>query len=91
MRLSLTGTSQLEQESLLTEVHTSLKETFAQESELLKTRHQLELDQITQQNQEQQERLRVLHQQDMSECLFTDLFIFLILSCACGCTQRVGH
>uniref|UniRef100_A0AAQ4QNG3 Pericentrin/AKAP-450 centrosomal targeting domain-containing protein n=1 Tax=Gasterosteus aculeatus aculeatus TaxID=481459 RepID=A0AAQ4QNG3_GASAC len=67
LRLSLTGTSQLEQESLLTEVHTSLKETFAQESELLKTRHQLELDQITQQNQEQQERLRVLHQQDMNE------------------------
>ncbi|KAL6105456.1 pcnt [Pungitius sinensis] len=69
LRLSLTnaGTSRLEQESLLTKVQASLKETFAQESDLLNARHQLELDQIIRQNQEQQERLHVLHQQDMNE------------------------
>ncbi|XP_062413118.1 pericentrin isoform X11 [Pungitius pungitius] len=69
LRLSVTnaGTSRLEQESLLTEVQASLKETFAQESDLLNARHQLELDQITRQNQEQQDRLHVLHQQDINE------------------------
>lgn len=79
LRLSLTNVhmSQLEhsqvnlqqdQESALTKVQASLRETFAQESALLQSQHQLELDQIRQQNQEQQERLRELHQQDMSEC-----------------------
>ncbi|KAM8917072.1 pericentrin isoform 2-T2 [Spinachia spinachia] len=69
LQLNLTdaGTSRLEQESLLTEVQTSVKETFAQERDLLKARHHLELDQITQHNQEQQERLLLLHQQGMNE------------------------
>ncbi|XP_074517504.1 pericentrin isoform X8 [Sebastes fasciatus] len=69
LRLSLTDVpmSQLEQESALTKVQTSLRETFAQECALLQARHQLELDQIRRQNQEQQERLRERHQQDMNE------------------------
>ncbi|XP_054469221.1 pericentrin isoform X2 [Anoplopoma fimbria] len=69
LRLSLTNVSmsQLGQESSLTKVQTSLRETFAQESALLHARHQLELDQIRRQNQEQQDRLCELHQQDMNE------------------------
>ncbi|XP_068574033.1 pericentrin isoform X2 [Cebidichthys violaceus] len=69
LRLSLTnvGMSQLEQETSLTKVSSSPRETFAQESALLQARHQLELDQIRRQNQEQQERLCELHQQDMNE------------------------
>ncbi|XP_070699119.1 pericentrin [Pempheris klunzingeri] len=58
---------QQEQESAVTKVQASLKETFAQEIALLHAQHQLELDQIRQQNQEQQEKLRMLHQQDMNE------------------------
>ncbi|XP_031703854.1 pericentrin [Anarrhichthys ocellatus] len=67
LRLSLTNvrTSQLEQETSLTKVSSSPRETFAQESALLQARHQLELDQIR--RQEQQERLSELHQQDMNE------------------------
>ncbi|XP_051244571.1 pericentrin isoform X2 [Dicentrarchus labrax] len=56
-----------EQESTLTKVQTSLRETFSQESALLQARHQLELDQLRKQNQEQQEKLRELHQQDTNE------------------------
>ncbi|KAM6917864.1 pericentrin isoform 2-T2 [Lycodopsis pacificus] len=69
LRLSLTNvrTSQLEQESSLTKVSSSLRESLAQESALLQARHQLELDQIGRQNQEQQERLCELHQQGMNE------------------------
>ncbi|XP_044023203.1 pericentrin isoform X3 [Siniperca chuatsi] len=78
LRLSLTNVhmSQLEhyqvnlqqeQESALTKVKASLRETFSQESALLLTQHQLELDQIRQQNLEQQERLHELHQQDINE------------------------
>ncbi|XP_035529571.1 pericentrin [Morone saxatilis] len=64
---------QQEQESTLTKVQTSLRETFSQESALLQARHQLELDQLRKQNQEQQEelreleKLRELHQQDTNE------------------------
>ncbi|XP_073339040.1 pericentrin isoform X2 [Pagrus major] len=78
MRLSLTNVhmSQLEhshvnlkqeQESALTKAQASLRETFAQESALLQAQHQLELDQIKQQIQEQQERLHELHQEEMNE------------------------
>lgn len=79
MRLSLTSihVSQLEhshvnlkqeQESALTKAQASLRETFAQESALLQTQHQLELDQIRQQNEEQQEKLRERHREEMGEC-----------------------
>lgn len=79
LRLSLTSVhmSQLEhsqvnlrqkQESTLTEVQTSLQETFAQESALLKAQHQSELSQIRQMNHEEQERREELHQRDMGEC-----------------------
>ncbi|XP_030299600.1 pericentrin isoform X3 [Sparus aurata] len=78
MRLSLTSihVSQLEhshvnlkqeQESALTKAQASLRETFAQESALLQTQHQLELDQIRQQNEEQQEKLRERHREEMDE------------------------
>ncbi|GLD47932.1 A-kinase anchor protein 9-like protein [Lates japonicus] len=78
LRLSLTSvhTSQLErsqvnlqqeQESALTKVQASLRETFTQESAHLQARHQLELEQLRQQNQKQLERLRELHQRDMDE------------------------
>ncbi|XP_069008664.1 pericentrin isoform X2 [Embiotoca jacksoni] len=78
LRLSLTTahTSQLEpssvnlqqeQESALIKVQASMRETFVQESAVLQARHQSELDQITQQNQQQQERLRELHQQEINE------------------------
>ncbi|XP_068436282.1 pericentrin [Clinocottus analis] len=69
LRLCLTNVhmSPLEQESSLTKVQTSMRETFVQESALLQAQHQLELDQIRRQNQDQQERLRELHQQDMNK------------------------
>lgn len=65
MRLSLTNAhvSQLEQESALTEAQGSPRDTFAQEIALLKAQHQAELDHIR-----QQEKLRELQQQPMSEC-----------------------
>ncbi|XP_036981473.1 pericentrin isoform X2 [Acanthopagrus latus] len=76
VRLSLTSVhlSQLEhshvnlkqeQESALTKAQASLRETFAQESALLQAQHQLELDQIRQQNQEQQEKLCERHREEM--------------------------
>ncbi|XP_047193520.1 pericentrin isoform X4 [Scophthalmus maximus] len=58
---------QQEQESTLTKVQASLRETFAQESASLQVLHRLELDQLKQQDQEQLERLRELHQRDMDE------------------------
>ncbi|CAB1421716.1 unnamed protein product [Pleuronectes platessa] len=71
LRLSLTNVhmSQLEhlQESTVTKVQPSLKETFAQETASLQTQHQAELDQLRQKDQEQLDRLRELHQQDMDE------------------------
>ncbi len=81
---------QQEQESALTKVQASLRETFAQESALLHARHQLELDQIKQQNQEQQERLRELHQQDMSERFSAVQSVFSFMF-ALRCTQHVCH
>ncbi|XP_028420872.1 pericentrin isoform X5 [Perca flavescens] len=66
LRLSLTN-AHVSQESGLTKVQASSRETFAQESALLQDQHQLELDQIRRQNQEQQERLRELLQQNMNE------------------------
>uniref|UniRef100_A0A3Q1FSN0 Pericentrin n=1 Tax=Acanthochromis polyacanthus TaxID=80966 RepID=A0A3Q1FSN0_9TELE len=59
---------QQEQESALIKVQASMRETFARESALLQARHQSELNQIEQLNQEQQERLREVHQRDMGEC-----------------------
>ncbi|XP_060938561.1 pericentrin [Limanda limanda] len=71
LRLSLTNVhmSQLEQlqESAVTQVQPSLKETFAQETASLQTQHQAELDQLRQTDQEQLDRLRELHQRDMDE------------------------
>ncbi|KAM6968416.1 pericentrin [Tautogolabrus adspersus] len=56
-----------EQESALTKVQASLRDTFAQESALLQSRHQLEMDRMRQQDQKQQDKLRELHQQNMNE------------------------
>uniref|UniRef100_A0A3Q3K048 ELK domain-containing protein n=1 Tax=Monopterus albus TaxID=43700 RepID=A0A3Q3K048_MONAL len=96
LRLSLTSVhkSQLEhsqlnlqqeQESALTNVQTSLRETFALESALMQAHHQSELDQIRQQNQEQHERLCELHQREMGESRlgsvvfqFISVFFFLL-------------
>ncbi|XP_058471141.1 pericentrin [Solea solea] len=58
---------QQEQESALTQVQASLRETFAQERATLQLQHQLELDQLRQQDQEQLEGLREQHQQDLDE------------------------
>nr|XP_046269155.1 pericentrin isoform X2 [Scatophagus argus] len=58
---------QQDHESALTQIQATLRETFAQESASLLSQHQLELDQIRKQNQEQQERLCEKHQQDMNE------------------------
>ncbi|TMS21529.1 Pericentrin [Larimichthys crocea] len=62
LRLNLMNvhTSQLEQESALTKVQASMRDSFAQESALLQAQHQSELNQIRQQNQEQ-------HRQEMNE------------------------
>lgn len=87
MRLSLTSVhmSQLEhsqlslkheQESIVTKVQTTSRETFAQESALLQARHQSELNQIRQQNQEQQEKLQELHQQQIGESRLYRTFAF---------------
>ncbi|XP_026194895.1 pericentrin-like isoform X2 [Anabas testudineus] len=78
LRLSLTSVhlSQLEhsqdnlqreQESALTQVQASLRETFSQESALLQAQHQSELSQIRQLSQEDQERMQELHQRHMDE------------------------
>ncbi|XP_067335427.1 pericentrin isoform X2 [Channa argus] len=56
-----------EQESALTKVQASIRETFVQENALLQAQHQSKLNQIIQQNQEQQERLCELHKQEMDE------------------------
>ncbi|XP_026170864.1 pericentrin isoform X4 [Mastacembelus armatus] len=58
---------QQEQESTLTSIQASLKETFALESALLQEQHQSDLDQLRRQNQEQQERLHELHQRNTDE------------------------
>lgn len=69
MRLSLTTvhTSQLEQESALSKVQDSMKQTFAQELSLVEAHHQTDLDQVKQQSQEQQHRLLELHKQELGE------------------------
>lgn len=100
LRLSLTNVhmSQLEHsqvnlqqehESALAKVQDSLRETFAQESALLQAQYQLELDQITKQNQEQQEQLHELHKQNMSKCILVVQCSFLMF--AISCTQHVYH
>lgn len=65
-------TSQLEQESALTKVQASMRDSFAQESALLQAQHQSELDQMRQQNQEQ-------HRQEMSECFSVAQSLFFIM------------
>ncbi|KAM6912231.1 pericentrin [Xenentodon cancila] len=56
---------QQEQESALSKVQASMRETFSQETALMQTRHQSELDLIKKQSEEHQERLHELHQQEM--------------------------
>ncbi|XP_062295952.1 pericentrin isoform X3 [Scomber scombrus] len=72
LRLSLTDVHmsqvQLSQINLQPDsAQASLRETFAQETSLLRVGHQSELDLIRLQNQEQQERLLELHHRDMDE------------------------
>ncbi|XP_048056654.1 pericentrin isoform X5 [Megalobrama amblycephala] len=76
LRLSLTNlhTAQLElsqtnmqkdKEVALSELQTMLREKWAQESAMLQTRQQFELERIREQNQEQEQRNQRLHQQEM--------------------------
>lgn len=93
LRLSLTNlhTAQLElsqtnmqkdKEVALSELQTMLREKWAQESAMLQTRQQFELERIREQNQEQEQRNQRLHQQEMGEglaCSFFKRFFFLVL------------
>lgn len=88
MRLSLTNVhmSQLEHSKVNVQqehesAFTKVQETFAQESALLQAQYQLELDQISKQNQEQQERLHELHTQNMSECFLVVQSVFFVHVC----------
>ncbi|XP_051752168.1 pericentrin [Ctenopharyngodon idella] len=76
LRLSLTNlhTAQLElsqtnmqkdKEVALSELQTMLREKWAQESAMLQTRQQFELERIREQNQEQEQRNQRLHQQEI--------------------------
>ncbi|ROL41764.1 Pericentrin [Anabarilius grahami] len=76
LRLSLTNlhTAQLElsqtnmqkdKEVALGELQTMLREKWAQESAMLQTRQQFELERIREQNQEQEHRNQRLHQQEI--------------------------
>uniref|UniRef100_A0A671TA48 Pericentrin-like n=1 Tax=Sinocyclocheilus anshuiensis TaxID=1608454 RepID=A0A671TA48_9TELE len=81
LRLSLTNlhTAQLElsqtnmqkdKEVALSELQTMLREKWAQESAMLQTRQQFELERIRGQSQEQDQRNQRLHQQEIGEGLF---------------------
>ncbi|XP_042613812.1 A-kinase anchor protein 9-like isoform X2 [Cyprinus carpio] len=76
LRLSLTNlhTAQLElsqtnmqkdKEVALSELQTMLREKWAQESAMLQTRQQFELERIREQSQEQEQRNQRLHQQEI--------------------------
>ncbi|XP_067315268.1 pericentrin isoform X2 [Pseudorasbora parva] len=76
LRLSLTNlhTAQLElsqtnmqkdKEVALSELQTMLREKWAQESAMLQTRQQFELERIREQNREQEQRNQQLHQQEI--------------------------
>ncbi|KAM9354836.1 pericentrin [Pholidichthys leucotaenia] len=70
LRLSLTAVhmSQLEHcQENQEKWQASMQEKFGQDGALLQARHQSELNQIKQQNQQEQERLNELHQKDMDE------------------------
>ncbi|XP_026069961.1 pericentrin isoform X2 [Carassius auratus] len=78
LRLSLTNlhTAQLElsqtnmqkdKEVALSELQTMLREKWAQESAMLQTRQQFELQRIREQSQEQEQRNQQLHQQEIDD------------------------
>ncbi|XP_055068411.2 pericentrin isoform X2 [Misgurnus anguillicaudatus] len=56
---------QKEKEAALTELQTALREKWSQESAMLQTRQQFELERIREQSREQEERIRRLHQQEI--------------------------
>ncbi len=80
LRLSLTNlhTAQLElsqtnmqkdKEVALSELQTMLREKWAQESAMLQTRQQFELERIREQNREQEQQNQRMHQQEIGEGL----------------------
>lgn len=80
LRLSLTNlhTAQLElsqtnmqkdKEVALSELQTMLREKWAQESAMLQTRQQFELERIREQSREQEQRNQQLHQKGIGEGL----------------------
>lgn len=86
LRLSLTDTrmSQVEHSQINLQhdaAEASLRETFTQETSLLRAGHQSELDLIRLQNQEQQEKLRELHHKDMGETSV----LFVLNQCCSSC------
>jgi len=91
LRLSLTNlhTAQLElsqtnmqkdKEVALSELQTMLREKWAQESAMLQTRQQFELERIREQSREQEQRNQGLYQQEIGEglpCSFIQSLFFL--------------
>lgn len=85
MRLSLTNlhTAQLElsqsnmqkdKDVALSELQTMLREKWAQESAMLQTRQQFELERIREQNRELEERNQRVHQQEIGESQLMNQF-----------------
>ncbi|XP_057193432.1 pericentrin isoform X3 [Triplophysa rosa] len=58
---------QKEKEASLSELQTMLREKWAQESAMLQTRQQFELERLREQRREQEERTQRLHQQDIDD------------------------
>lgn len=58
---------QKEKEAALSELQTMLREKWAQESAMLQTRQQFELERLREQTREKEDRTQRLHQQDISE------------------------
>lgn len=93
LRLSLTNlhTAQLElsqtnmqkdKEVALSELQSMLREKWAQESAMLQTRQQFELERVREQNREQEQRNQRLYQQEIGEglpCSFIQSLFFLAL------------
>lgn len=59
-----------EKEAALSELQTMLREKWAQESAMLQTRQQFELERLREQSRELEERTQRLHQQDIGEDVY---------------------
>ncbi|XP_062853797.1 pericentrin [Trichomycterus rosablanca] len=67
-QLELTETNlQKEKEAALSELQANLREKWAQESAMLQTRQQFELEKIREQSREQERRAQLQHQQEIND------------------------